>query len=822
MSDLTANLRGSIGADQRVTQSNPDNNPWSIGICRVFHINYEEMLVTLRTLTGTSEQFNRVPVPLASPGAGMRHFLGAMPEVGDLCVCGWMAQSTMNNLKKVPTRVPVILNWLPRGPWLGHDWLIEAPFAPEEHDFATERQKLLTQGVFQRTRHKMRHMQPGNILASSGQGSDLVLDESVTLSNRRGNELRLRDQDQALVTRSLQQFHAMAGTRIYGGMVQRDATLLTHTLVSDGLLWDGAQQLDDEGKPYWGGRLASGTGNDIFNLGLPTNNNFPNNYLQPSRILARPLVDNVQQTQAFALEGRLDPYNFLNNGLFVDENGYTLSSTGVNFNSGTGYGGKRIFRTALLSDTNATLTDATTDPNLPTFTEYRIEVAHTSDGLLPVTEQTDGFDADRLPEQAPVAGTEQPQTNNSPNSPFITFALGTVVGNDPYTQAGRKVYGVPLTPVVLGSDPSAPTPQMASALWPAVPLSEQAATLFMLSPILPKAGPNTFWSVKKNGAFLASISGPPEGNSVEFATTGNVAGTIGGSLDLLVQKTINLKSAGGSQTDNTALNLHFPTGTVNLYAGGRAEGPAANAADASDQDGGSASVPTMTVGGKHVSVQGDEQATLQSANTTTVNSPNTTVISGGNSVVINGGKKLTQTAEQHEVNVLGKQIVTMSGPAGLSPASGPVRETTIQAATAGVVDKYSVPVTGSREETFTAGNHTTMIQVGNLTYQTTQGTFTAKAGGSFVEVASAYGIAAYAANGYAALTAAAGPATVTGQTAASLTATAGPATVKGLAVILSATGGKVGGILSGADIEPFTGLPFALLGCGSLTQRLSL
>lgn len=818
---LKSQLQQTIGAQETAKKGNPDLNPWSIGICRVAQVNYEEMLVTLRTTTGTSDEFTRVPVPLTMPSQGARHFLGAMPEVGDLCVCGWMMQASLTNSDKPPARVPVILNWLSRGPWLGHDWVVEQPFETEEAGFGTSSKRLFLEGVYQRTRHKRKHLQPGNILASSSQGSDLMLDESVTIANRRGNEIRLRDQDQALVLRSLQQFHAMAGARIYAGMVQRDATLLASTMVSDGLLWDGAQQLDDDGKPYFGAALGIVADNPIYSSGLPQDPEFPNNYLKPARILSRriELESGEQQPPIFQMDARLDPYAFLNNGLFIDQNGYITASTGVPFDAGTTYGGKRMFRTALLSNNYPNLQDGTASL-APTFTEYRIEVAHTSDGLLPVTEQTDGFDVDRLPEQTPQAGTDQSQTNINPNVPFITVAYGTVVGNDPYTANGRKVYGVPLTPVM--GRGARPTPAMVSALNPPVALGEQAATLFRLTPIGSNAGPDTFWSVKKNGQLRASIGGPATGDSISFVTTGNVKGNIGGDLDLLVNRTINLQSNGGSQNDNTALNLNFPVGTISIYAGGNAEGAQADLNDSVGLDGGSSSLPTLSLGGKNVQVAGDQSARLDAGDLAVVNSGNAVAILGSQTVDITAGQKLTQSAEQHEINVYGKMSLTMAGPASLLPTSGPVRETTIQSALGGTVDKYSVPVTGDREETFTLGNHTTSIAIGNLTYKTGQGTFTAAAGPNFLQVDSQQGILANVVTGNIDLLASNGSASLIAQTAANLVALAGTATVRGSIVVLGATGGKVGGIVSGADIEPLTGLPFAVLGCGSPTQRLSV
>ena len=103
---------------------------------------------------------------------------------------------------------------------------------------------------------------------SSSQGSDLVLNESVLLSNRRSNEIVLRDQDQAIVMRSLQQFHAMSGARVYGGMVQRDARSLPKEMFSDGIKWDSSIQLDGSGKPYY--PLADGFEQDPIENGKLT------------------------------------------------------------------------------------------------------------------------------------------------------------------------------------------------------------------------------------------------------------------------------------------------------------------------------------------------------------------------------------------------------------------------------------------------------------------------------------------------------------------------------------------------------------------------
>ena len=69
-------------ARKKLERMSPDLN-WGLGVARVVNIDYEEYFVTLKTVMGASQTHERVPVPMTFPGAGARHFFGAMPEVGD-------------------------------------------------------------------------------------------------------------------------------------------------------------------------------------------------------------------------------------------------------------------------------------------------------------------------------------------------------------------------------------------------------------------------------------------------------------------------------------------------------------------------------------------------------------------------------------------------------------------------------------------------------------------------------------------------------------------------------------------------------------------
>ncbi len=254
--------KGDVRASRLVSRKRRKNQSPSLsgglGVGQVINVNYEEFFVTLRIIIGNDFENERVPVPLTFPGVGTRHMLGAMPEVGDYCVCGWMPQDTLgaglgNNQG---TKTPIILAWIPRGAWLGHDWVFTSPLTENDSSMSPQKKDEL-RGVYTEHRHKRLHLRPGDVVASSSKGSDILLNEGVYITNRRANEIRLRDQDQAFVVRSQQQFHSMSGARIYGGMVQRDSRLLQGAVVSDGKWRSQPVQVDTARNPIKHSNLSA-------------------------------------------------------------------------------------------------------------------------------------------------------------------------------------------------------------------------------------------------------------------------------------------------------------------------------------------------------------------------------------------------------------------------------------------------------------------------------------------------------------------------------------------------------------------------------------
>ena len=790
VSALSAFHLGDIKAEpefirKQLRDQHPDQGGSSgIGIARVLQVDYEEHFVTLRTLMGTEQEFPRVPIPITYPGAGARHFLGAMPEIGDYCIVGWLPQDSSGG---EGTKTPVILSWLLGGVWPGRDWLTTADYTEDEHDGGSSRTREETRGVSDRVRHKLRHMQPGNIVASSSQGADLVLDENVHLANRRGNEFSLRDADQAVVTRALQQFTALAGSRTYAGMVQRDALRLPTTMFSDGLLWDSEVQAPG-GEPVPQGELVD-------------NPAAADRFLTPADGFHRVVGDTIEGALDDA-GNDFDPYKFLRRGGYIDEDGIAVDSKHLN---DAVYAGKNIYRILGESADNGAL-----QSDARILTEHRIEVAHTSDGRLPVTEQTDGFDAERLPPSDPdTAGT-------SSNTPFIEWVLGSVVGNDPFSGQGRKEYGIPLvTQVFDEAGGLSPVIQPIRVGDPdngikGTPVQEHAATLFKLTPIAGEVAP-TWWSVNKKGQVRVNLAGPLNESSLDVALAGGMRLAIGGGLDLQLKGAIHL----GTRSKHS-LRLESSEGPLVLYGGGPDAGGEAVMERTYGSSGGDGDLPAVDI---------------QSRTSTRIQANRTILVKGqkielnASSVKLNAldemevatSKQLTVSCSDFKTTVNGKQTETYMGPKNLLPTNGALHERSYNPTYPGLVCEEVTYLSGDREETFKLGNHSTHVLVGDMTYKTDLGTWKAQAGTNTLELDTTTGIKGQVAVGDIALTAAAGSAQMKGVVSVSVESQ-GPATLRSGTVLKLAaplSGPDAGPILCAGSIEPFTGLPYSTWGAGA-------
>jgi hypothetical protein len=768
----------------------------TLGVAKVVTLNTEDHTITLRQVLGADQEFQRNPVAMTYPGAGRRHFFGALPEEGDYCLIGHLAQETDGR-----TTTPVILGWIVPGTWVGHDWMVTQPFAPDEWSM-DPKDSFFVAGAFERVRHKLRHYEPGNVAGSSSQGADFVLNEEVLLSNRRGNEFRLRDQDQAAVTRACQQFTALSGTRTYSGMVQREATFLPTQMVSDGVDWAGPRQFNvDENRPFTDAEMRE----------FPSTEQVGD--LIPNPVFDRRAEDGLlgDRKSGVAFEPNADPYEFLKRGMFVGEGGKIFD---IAHQSNAVYGGKPLYRTSVVHDSDGRPLNAVigVGDQARAYTEHRIEVSHTSDGKLPVTEQTDDFDADRLPRTRPTGVDPQ---GRSAKAPFVEFVLGTVVGNDPFSKAGRLQYGLPLTPVIFDQT-GGPAPSLESGAQ--VPLDQQAASLFQLFPPTLNGGPPTFWSTTKDGRFFASIGGPQtEDYSAEIALRSGMRLSLGGKLRLEPEQGIELRVGNGDPINNFGLDLSSDKGAVRVYGGGNTTQGALGARSA-PVDGGETDAPSLIMEGRfNALLKASRKLTFNAQEQETrVTSSVTKALSN---VDMQAGDRINMASKSFDQLVNGKAVVAFQGYKDNLPTNGPFRETTFSGIGVGTIDQY-LAVLGDREEEFLLGNHTTTIRVGNFTYETDAGQWSARAGLNTATLDIATGFEVLVTTGNIQMDAAFGAAVITGLT--NITAKSqGTAILSGTAGVSLGGPGKVGSIVSSSDLDPLTGAPLATYGMGSPGHSLT-
>ena len=788
MGNVETKLSGNVGDSRmraelapskaRATSSSGGPQQYALAIATVLSIDYEKLEVSL--ITGTGEPFARIPIPISFPGAGHRHFLGALPEPGDACVIGWGMQESGR------TRVPWILSWIVPGTTAGYDWLPTQPYSPDESGTSPKLAHAM-EGTLDRIRHKLRHMEPGNVVASSSQGADVVLNESVFLANRRGNELQLRDQDQAIIFRSLQQFHAGAGFRIYSGMVQRDATFLPTQMFADSIDWDSAQQRDGEGVP-------------ITTSGMPSSD-YSLNALTPAAIFQRD-GDGTPDLDLIIPAG-LNPYEFLPAGMFIDQEGNAQPV----FEADAIYGGKAIYR---LSSSG---TNATVDTGSETFTEYRIEVSHTTDGTLPVTEQTDGFDANRLPEGNP---DDPAPLDDSIDTPFIDFVLGTVAGNDPYSEKGRTTYGIPLRPVIFDGDDRSPA--LVSGI--GSDMGSHSATLLQVKPPL-VAGSPSFWSVTKDGRLLASLEGTGSSWSTEASFGAGLrigAGTEPGgcSLKADLDGAFVVQTQKGRNADNLGILFSSTEGAVKLYAGGTSQEGGVSARNA-PSGGGEADLPALILeSGTNALLKAAGTLTL-SANKLAFENIGAFSVGANTSLEFNSGAGISHSGNTYALSSTGKATFNYSGPKDSIPTNGSVRKVSFTSSPAtgfvgGTADEYEM-LYGDRDESITLGNHSTTVMVGNQTYECNAGILSLKSG-----VSTAMELTTASMSGRASalsFQATAGAASIQSSAALSLQGQTASLTAPSVTVNGGHTppgGAPGGGVLTDGVLDPITGRPFMASG----------
>ena len=349
-------------------------------------------------------------------------------------------------------------------------------------------------------------------------------------------------------------------------------------------------------------------------------------------------------------------------------------------------------------------------------------------------------------------------------------------------------------------------------------MTDHAAMLFHLVPPTAEGGSETWWAVNKAGQFRAYLGGDVKQNSAEVYIQGGLKLGIGGDYRLLTSGHMSIGSL-----SKGSLELTSADGAVTIYGGGPAKTNEAMAERISGSGGGEADVPAVDIKAKtNLRLAAERKVILKGgaidANATAID------IVGNDTVFINGTKSLELSSENFKTSVSGQMTQSWFGPKYMLPTNFPLHERSYVSGMPGFPGEKVSYVMCDRVESFKIlGNHTTSIQIGNMTYQTLLGTWKAAAAANNLQITPAL-ISAQAAAGPITLTAMAGALSATASMAVEISATGGPAILAGTAgVYLRApiTGPDVGPILCAGSLEPFSNLPFGTWGMGAKMHNIS-
>jgi len=713
---------GTPGGIYQLSLSHPDAKKY-LWVGYIIHVDVETMVCSVGFNTSPDEKLD-IPLP-AMGGGGPRSFSGTIPEKGATVICGWKPMGPGSN-----SHFPFILSILSAGVYNSRDYAPFLPAPPEQIDEVLSLRpdlefdpKLQTNTV----RLKLRKAYSGDFLASASSGSDILLDRNVVITNRSGNEFILRDSDQTAVLQTINEFTANAAGYYRRGLIKRNAFSFLSDYFPLNEQTNGTNPFDiEEG--------------ELFKQKIP---------------VTSPVYDILFQYGLIDEDG-VRTFSFTEGML---EYPYIVTSDGRRINyvyPGSAESGYNNVEEAYIED--------------------RRELRHVSDGVMPVTDEGDGFFSDE-----------------SKREVFIEDVHGTVVGNNFVTNEGRALYKKVLK-MQLFSD----SDQGELCNYPTFESIDNATDLGVLDSHAlarlyriqsPTTNNQWVFGINKEGrTFLhipASQTGLPDdkGKSLDLNIMGLVKGIIGKdpntglSLDLRLKGGMNFELGTSSASGN---NFNF-TGPITVnYLGGT-----------SVDD--SPTVSHIVDGSTSRVISGSDFKYTKGTNVRVSGGLDATEADGVSVVASSGGYKLSSGGE-HGVTVLGASNEYYAQDKSSKFALGK-RNLTLAG-----VDSSTV-LTGNASRTVVAGNITDSVVTGNITKSTVLGNIILATAAGAIGITNGLGALALAAS--------AGPISLSSTTAVTLTglvtAITSPVTSIGIAKVGVAVAGIPGP--NAPHLDYLTGIP---------------
>lgn len=643
----------------------------------IVHVDVETMVCSVQLDSGEGERHD---VPLPAPGgAGPRSWSGTIPEPGSRVILDW---------KKFDNRgtfVPYIVAFLTSGVFSAREYEPFSTVSPGDRDAALRAMPDLADDPHLRmgvTRLKLRKGYPGDYVASSSSGADLILDRDVYFTNRAGNELRLRDADQTAVLQTRNEFTSNAAGNYYRGLVKRNAFNLLPDLYP----------LDDAGKPV--DFIPAGSSKEKDAAGDPVDRHPAYNVLLQFGLIKKDGTRNFVEDESDPLY----PY-------VVHPDGQRTSYV-VHGEHDKGF-----------NDTPFA------------YVEDRRELHHLSDGVQKVTEEGDGFQVD------------------PPFPVFIEDVWGTVVGNDPHSDAGRPLYKRVLGMRIFSSPDQrslseGPTFEPIDTVT-RLNIADDLGLARLVRIQSPSSANQYCFGVTKEGKVLLHVPktrvGEPheKGKSVDLNVAGLLKAVIGSdensenmSVDLRMLGGMNLEIGRFGSGESVRVTLHG--GIVKHHHGDPQTGIAEhNVVGGNVLSNVSGSVANM-VGGNIVSNAGAENSVTGQKVTVSAGPGGMSQTVGGDLAQTVLGKTQAQYALIHQsAYALGRLTNILIGTDVTTVLVGAIARTVLTGA--GITDTV---LTGNMALTAAAGNMALTVGAGSFSATVGAGAMSLTAGGGPVAITS--------------------------------------------------------------------------------------
>ncbi len=759
----------------------------------ITRVDEHNLVADVKVVTGGGG--DRFEIDLTQSMYGPRSFWGGIPEINSVVILGYRR-------KHKQLYEAMILGYIPSSNRLANRF---DPFAPVDPSaIAPEDAADLQTLVGSPFRTKRLKLRPGDVGGMSASGAELALTKDVRASNRAGDFFELRDTDRTWVGSSIHRVENESGVTRISGPIRRGAfytypdilapaTTSTPTAPTIG----GIPPAPVPQPPPTQTLIQSSATPGAFAPGAMTAGSTEASAAANTATAAATAAEIAAGQAAAAAAASSTPtgatpsstftnqpafygtYVYQQSGpgfpggenKFADQFGNLLAGVFNNtaeFPSTTYSNGRQVYYSNTYPGVN--MEDPTQGGGAEAFTEYRIEIDHTSDLTQQVREEIDGFGI-------------------APRNPYIEHVLGTTVGNDTTASDGMRVYNRVTKPKIF--DDFSSTNSAGSFTMEEVPRSPlddlevfTTAGAYLLTIHPPHVISEDIFacSVSKQGKVFLNVPGStveryPDGTknvSAEVNMLGALKAYIGAASPSNVS--INLTCEGaivaniGSNSDGRAIDVTYHSSVLSQYQGTPDTDDAALTED----------------------VQGMKQTFCSGISTENVGGMKTTTVNGGYQVF----------ADRMNLNLNSGYSVNASD---YSATIGGKTQCNYALA---VLENIA---TGGKISTILAGGLVTTVAAGAIVTTAGAGAMTDTAGGAYALTAGAG--ASYTAGGAISQTAG-GAISQTAGAAVSITAALAATTTAGVAASMVAPQCLLGGPAAVLGIA--RGLPMMPPGAPSL------